>query len=213
MKTIKDIDLSGKRILFRVDFNVTLDEYQNITDDSRIRAALPTIRYALDQNAKLIISSHLGRPKGKVISDLSLSPVASRLGELLEKDVKMSKDCIGSDTKTLVSGMNNGDIVLLENLRFHLEEQENDETFAKELAKLCDVYVNDAFAVSHRANASVVAVTKYSPISVAGFLLQKEIDYFEKAMTDPQRPLVAIVGGSKVSSMLEALENMLYHVD
>lgn len=213
MKTIKDIDLSGKRILFRVDFNVPLDEYQNITDDSRIRAALPTIRYALDQNAKLIISSHLGRPKGKVISDLSLSPVASRLGRLLEKDVKMSKDCIGSDTKTLVSGMNNGDIILLENLRFHLEEQENDETFAKELAKLCDVYVNDAFAVSHRANASVVAVTKYSPISVAGFLLQKEIDYFKKAMADPQRPLVAIVGGSKVSSKLEALENMLYHVD
>ena len=213
MKTIKDIDLSGKRVLFRVDFNVPLDEYQNITDDSRIRAALPTVRHALDQNAKLIISSHLGRPKGKVVSTLSLTPVATCLSRLLEKDVRMATDCIGTDTKTLVSGMKDGDIILLENLRFHPEEQENDETFAKELAKLCDVYINDAFAVSHRAISSVVAVTNYAPVSAAGFLLEKEIDYFKKAMADPQRPLVAIVGGSKVSSKLEALENMLNHVD
>lgn len=155
----------------------------------------------------------MGRPKGKVDSKFSLFPVAKRLGELLEKDVTMAPDCIGSEVKSVVSKMKNGDIALLENMRFHPEEQKNDSAFAKELASLCDVYVNDAFAVSHRANASVVAIVKYAPVSVAGFLLQKEIDYLEKAMVEPMRPFVAIVGGAKVSSKLAALKNMLHCVD
>jgi phosphoglycerate kinase len=213
MKTIKEISVSGKRVFIRVDFNVPLDEYQNITDDSRIRAVLPTLKYALDNRAKLIIASHLGRPKGKVVPEFSLSPVAKRLGRLLEKEVRMAPDCIGADIKTMVSGMTEGDVLLLENLRFHPGEEKNDDEFAKELAAICDIYVNDAFAVSHRKNASVVAITKFVPVSVAGFLLQKEIDYFQRAMADPQRPLVAIVGGSKVSSKIGALENMLQHVD
>lgn len=213
MKRIKDIELSNKRVFFRVDFNVPLDEYQNITDDNRIQAVLPTLQYALDNHAKLIIGSHLGKPKGKKVSKMSLAPVAKRLGRILKKEVKMAPDCIGPDVKTLISEMKPGDVVLLENLRFHPEEEKNDDNFAKELASLCDIYVNDAFAVSHRVNASIVAITKYAPISVAGFLLQKEIDYFEKAMADPKRPLVAIIGGAKVSGKLGALENMLRHVD
>ncbi|MGB6013064.1 MAG: phosphoglycerate kinase [Desulfobacterales bacterium] len=213
MKTIKDIDISGKRVLIRVDFNVPLDVHQNITDDSRVRAVLPTLEYALDHNAKLIIASHIGRPNGKIVPELSLSPVAKRLGRLLRKDVIMAKDCIGPDVKTLIDQMKPGHIVLLENLRYHPEEQKNEDTFAKALAELCDVYINDAFAVSHRINASVVAITKFAPVSAAGFLLQKEICYFENALADPKRPLVAIVGGAKVSSKIGALENMLHHVD
>ena len=213
MKTIKDMDLSGKRAFFRVDFNVPLDEHQNITDDSRIRAVLPTLEYALDHNAKLIIASHMGRPKGKVVPVLSLSPVAKRLGRLLRKEVIIAKDCIGSEIKAFVNKMKRGDVVLLENLRFHPEEQKNDDAFAKALAELCDVYINDAFAVSHRTNASVVAITKFAPVCGAGFLLQKELNYFKKAMADPQRPVVAIVGGAKVSSKIGALENMLSYVD
>jgi len=213
MKTIKDIDISGKRVFIRVDFNVPLDVHQNITDDSRIRAVLPTLEYALDHNAKLIIASHIGRPSGKIVPELSLSPVAKRLGRLLRKDVIMAKDCIGPDVKTLIDQMKPGHIVLLENLRYHPEEQKNEDTFAKALAELCDVYINDAFAVSHRINASVVAITKFAPVSAAGFLLQKEICYFENALADPKRPLVAIVGGAKVSSKIGALENMLHHVD
>ena len=213
MKTIKDIDISGKRVLIRVDFNVPLDVHQNITDDSRVRAVLPTLEYVLDHNAKLIIASHIGRPSGEIVPELSLSPVAKRLGRLLRKDVIMAKDCIGPDVKTLIDQIKPGHIVLLENLRYHPEEQKNEDTFAKALAELCDVYINDAFAVSHRINASVVAITKFAPVSAAGFLLQKEICYFENALADPKRPLVAIVGGAKVSSKIGALENMLHHVD
>ncbi|MBU0987998.1 MAG: phosphoglycerate kinase [Proteobacteria bacterium] len=213
MKTIKDIDISGKKVFFRVDFNVPMDEHQNITDDARIRAVLPTLKYALDHQAKLIVASHMGRPGGKVVPELSLAPVAKRLGRLLEKKVIMAKDCVGSEVNELLSKMQAGDVVLLENLRFHSGEQKNDDTFAKALAELCEVYVNDAFAVSHRINASVVAITKFVPICAAGFLLQKELDYFKKSIADPMRPLVAIVGGSKVSSKLGALENMLEHVD
>ncbi len=213
MRTIKDIDISGKRVLFRVDLNVPLDENQNITDDSRIRAVLPTLKYALDHNAKLIIASHLGRPKRKAVPELSLSPVAKGLGRILEKEVIMANDCIGPEINELVHKMEPGSVLLLENIRFHPEEQKNDDGFAKALAELCDVYVNDAFAVSHRINASVVAITKFAPISVAGFLLQKELDYFNNVMADPKRPLVAIVGGAKVSSKIGALENMLHHVD
>ena len=213
MKNIKDIDISGKRVFIRVDFNVPLDVHQNISDDSRIRAVLGTLEYALDHNAKLIIASHIGRPNGKIVPELSLSPVAKRLGRFLRKDVIMAKDCIGSDVKTLVDQMKPGNIVLLENLRFHPGEQKNEDSFAKALAEFCDVYVNDAFAVSHRINASVVAITKFVPVSAAGFLLQKELCYFENALADPKRPLVAIVGGAKVYSKIGALENMLHHVD
>jgi len=213
MKNIKDIDISGKRVFIRVDFNVPLDVHQNISDDSRIRAVLGTLEYALDHNAKLIIASHIGRPSGKIVPELSLSPVAKRLGRFLKKDVIMAKDCIGSDVKTLVDQMKPGNIVLLENLRFHPGEQKNEDSFAKGLAELCDVYINDAFAVSHRINASVVAITKFVPVSAAGFLLQKELCYFENALADPKRPLVAIVGGAKVSSKIGALENMLHYVD
>lgn len=213
MKTIKDIDIAGKKVFFRVDFNVPMDEHQNITDDARIRAVLPTLQYALDHQAKLIVASHMGRPEGKKVPELSLAPVAKRLGRLLEKKVKMAKDCIGSETSELLSNMKQGDVVLLENLRYHSEEQKNEDTFAKALAEMCDVYVNDAFAVSHRINASVVAITKYAPVCAAGFLLQKELDYFKQAIANPMRPLVAIVGGSKVSDKLGALENMLEHVD
>lgn len=213
MKSIKEIDIANKRVFIRVDFNVPMDEQQNIIDDTRIRAVLPTLRYALDNQAKLIIASHMGRPKGKKLPELSLKPIAKRLGRLLGKDVKMANDCIGPDVKSRISAMKAGDIVLLENLRFHREEQKNNDQFARELASLCDVYVNDAFAVSHRVNASVVTVTKYAPVSVAGFLLQKEIGYFSKIMADPQHPVVAIIGGIKVSDKLMALDNMLDHVD
>ena len=213
MKSIKEIDIAGKKVLVRVDFNVPLDEQQNIADDSRINAVLPTLRYILDNDSKLIIASHLGRPEGKRTSKMSLSPVAKRLGRLLKTKVVMAKDCISTEVENLVNKMKNGDVVLLENLRFHPEEQKNDDAFAKQLAKLCDVYINDAFAVSHRTNASVVAITKHVPISAAGFWLQRELDYFQKAMADPWRPLVAIVGGAKVSSKIGAFENMLHHVD
>jgi phosphoglycerate kinase len=213
MKSIKDVDIKGKRVLVRVDFNVPLDKQLNITDDARIRAVLTTLRYILDQHSKLIIASHLGRPKGKVKPEMSLSPVSQRLERFLNKEVVMAKDCIGPEVESLVDNMKEGDVVLLENLRFHPEEQNNDDAFAKKLAGLCDVYVNDAFAVSHRVNASVVAVTKHVPVSAAGFLLQRELNYFQKAMAEPKRPLVAIVGGAKVSSKLAALENMVRHVD
>ena len=213
MKSVKDVDIKGKRVLVRVDFNVPLDNQLNITDDARIRAVLTTLRYILDQHSKLIVASHLGRPKGKVKSEMSLSPVSQRLERLLNKQVVMAKDCIGPEVESLVGNMKDGDVVLLENLRFHPEEEKNDDAFAKKLARLCDVYVNDAFAVSHRVNASVVAVTKHVPVSVGGFLLQRELDYFRKAMAEPKRPLVAIVGGAKVSGKLGALENMLHHVD
>lgn len=213
MKKIQDIDLSGQRVFIRVDFNVPFDQYQNITDDSRIRGVLATLNYALDHDAKLIIASHKARPEGKVVEKDRLAPVAKRLGRLLKKEIIMAPDCIGPEVSELISNMEIGDVVLLENLRFHSQEQKNDEAFAKELAALCDVYINDAFAVSHRANASVEAIVKYVQLSGAGFLLQKELDYFEKAMADPSRPFVAIVGGAKVSSKLGAIENMLHHVD
>ncbi|MDY0311967.1 MAG: phosphoglycerate kinase [Desulfobacterales bacterium] len=213
MKTIKQIDIEEKRVLFRVDFNVPLDSQQNITDDTRIRAVLPTLRYALDNRAKVIVASHLGRPKGKVVPEMSLAPVSKRLGRLLEQNVKMAPDCIGAEAEAAVAALAPGEVLLLENLRFHPEETANDDEFARSLAALCDVYINDAFAVSHRQNASVEAITRHAPICGAGFLLQRELDYFRKAMADPQRPLVAIVGGAKVSSKLMALENMIQHVD
>jgi phosphoglycerate kinase len=213
MKTIKQIDIEEKRVLFRVDFNVPLDSQQNITDDTRIRAVLPTLRYALDNRARVIVASHLGRPKGKVVPEMSLAPVSKRLGRLLEQNVKMASDCIGPEVEAAVAALAPGEVLLLENLRFHPEETANDDRFAGALATLCDVYINDAFAVSHRKNASVEAITRHVPVCGAGFLLERELEYFRKAMADPQRPLVAIVGGAKVSSKLTALENMTRHVD
>jgi len=213
MKTIKDIDLSGKRVLTRVDVNVPMDEHNNIADDTRIRAVLPTINYALDENAKVIIASHMGRPKGKVDSKFSLAPVAKRLSRLLKKEVKFAPNCIGPEVASMIQDMQVGDVLLLENLRFHPEEQANDDSFAKQLASLCDIYVNDAFAVAHRKNASVVAITKHVPICVAGFLLKNELNYFTQAMENPARPLVAIIGGAKVSDKLGAMENLLNKAD
>jgi phosphoglycerate kinase len=213
MRTLRDLEMAGKKVLIRVDVNVPLDENGNIADDSRIRAVLPTINYALDENAKVIIASHMGRPEGKEVSEFSLAPVAKRLSRLLQKDVQFVPDCIGTEVKAAVDKMQQGDVLLLENLRFHIGEQKNDDGFAKELASLCDIYVNDAFAVAHRENASVVAITKYTSICAAGFLLQRELNYFAQALEDPARPLVAIIGGAKVSSKLGALENLLQHVN
>lgn len=213
MKFLDDISITGKKVLFRVDMNVPLDEQRNITDDTRIRSVLPTLAYALDHNAKVIIMSHLGRPKGKVVPAMSLAPVAQRLGHYLKKDVRFISDCIGPEVQSAVSEMNNGDVVLLENLRFHAEEEKNDDAFSRQLASICDVYVNDAFAVSHRRHSSVVGVTEFAPVSVAGFLLRNELDYFKRAMAEPRRPLIAIVGGAKVSGKLGAIKNMLDHVD
>jgi phosphoglycerate kinase len=213
MKTVTDIDVAEKRVLCRVDFNVPLNEDRQITDDARIRAALPTLRYVMEGNGKLIVASHLGRPKGQRVEKFSLAPVAQRLEELLETQVTMAPDCVGTDVRSLIDNMQAGQVVLLENLRFHEAEQNNGEDFGKELAALCDIYVNDAFAVCHRKNASVVAVVAYASVSAAGILLRRELDYFEKAMARPRRPLAAVVGGAKVSSKLAALTNMLQHVD
>jgi len=213
MRSIKELDVSGKKVLVRVDFNVPMDKHQNITDDTRIRSVLSTLRYVLDNNGTLIIMSHMGRPKGKVVPELSLTPVAKRLGRLLQQNIEMAPDCIGPDVKKMVSKMNTGDILLLENLRFYPGEQANDDELARELASLCDIYINNAFAVSHREHASVAAITKFAPQSAAGFLLIKELDYFHSAMDNPRRPLVAIVGGAKVSSKLGALKNMLGRVN
>jgi len=213
MKTIKEIDISEKRVFIRVDVNVPMDKFQNITDDTRITAILPTVQYALDHHAKVILASHLGRPKGKKVPEMSLLPVAKRLGRYLKKSVTMAPDCVGPEVEALVAQMAPGDIILLENLRFHQGEQDNDDSFAADLARLCDVYINDAFAVCHRLNTSVDAITRHVPLCGAGFLLQDELEYFNKAFDNPSRPLAAIVGGAKISSKLAALENMLEHVD
>ncbi|MEA2084541.1 MAG: phosphoglycerate kinase [Thermodesulfobacteriota bacterium] len=213
MKNIRDLDIRNKKILMRVDFNVPLDEQGNITEDIRIRGVLPTINHALDENAKIIICSHLGRPNGERKEEFSLAPVARRLARLLLKDVPLAPDCIGEDVQKLVDEMDPGSVILLENLRYHKEEQENDEEFAGKLAELADIYINDAFAVAHRAHASVVGVPKFCDQIGAGFLLQKEMNYFHRSMDNPLRPLLAIVGGAKVSSKLSALNHLLDRVD
>jgi phosphoglycerate kinase len=213
LKNIRDIDIREKKVLIRVDFNVPLDGQGNITDDIRIRGVLPTINHALDENAKIIICSHMGRPKGQRKEELSLAPAAKRLSRLISKEVRLAPDCVGPEVKAMVEAMQPGDVILLENLRFHAEEQANDENFSRELAALADVYINDAFAVAHRAHASVVGVTKFSKQCGAGFLLQKEMDYFHRSVSNPMRPLVAIVGGAKVSSKLGALRNLMDRVD
>ncbi len=213
MRTIRDLEISGKRVLIRVDFNVPMDESGNITDDLRITSVLDTIEYAISRRARVILCSHMGRPKGKRVERFSLAPVARHLGELLENEVAFAPDCIGAEVEEMVAALQDGEVLLLENLRFHAEEQENDPAFAQALARLADVYINNAFAVSHRAHASVVGVPGYVAEKAAGFLLEKELDYFHRSVDNPVRPLVAIVGGAKVSSKLGALTNMLAKVD
>ncbi|OPY88247.1 MAG: Phosphoglycerate kinase [Smithella sp. PtaU1.Bin162] len=213
MKYINQIDLNGRKIMFRFDFNVPLDSSQNITDDIRIRAALPSINYALDEGAAIIIISHLGRPKGKVVPEMSLAPVAKRLSRLLGKQVLMANDCIGPDVERMVRELKPGCVLMLENLRFYKEEEKNDDEFAKKLASLADVYIDDAFGNAHRAHASNVGITKYVKICGAGFLMKKELNYFQKQLENPIRPFVAIIGGSKVSDKLSTLSNLIKKVD
>ncbi|NLJ65637.1 MAG: phosphoglycerate kinase [Christensenellaceae bacterium] len=212
-KTVRDINPKGKRVIMRADFNVPMDENLNITDDSRILGALPTIQYLLGAGAKLILMSHLGRPKGEVNPKYSLAPVAVRLSELLNKPVKMSKDVIGEDAKKLAAELNEGDVMLLENLRFHKEEEANDDNFAKALASFGDIYVNDAFGTAHRAHASTEGVTHFIDTSVSGFLIEKELKFLGEAVENPERPFVAILGGAKVSDKIGVIENLLNKVD
>jgi phosphoglycerate kinase len=210
--TIEDLNIKGKRLFIRADFNVPLDENLVITDDSRIRSTLPTINYAIDEGAKVILASHLGRPKGKVDPKYSLAPVAKRLQRLLNKEVIFVEDCVGPRVENAISKMKEGDVVLLENLRFHPEEEKNDETFAKALADLCDYFINDAFGAAHRAHASTAGIAKYVT-SAAGFLLKKEIEYLKGVVNNPVRPFVAILGGAKVSGKIGVLENLADKVD
>ncbi|NQT06470.1 MAG: phosphoglycerate kinase [Candidatus Omnitrophica bacterium] len=211
-KSVRDFDLKGKRVLIRADFNVPLDDKLNITDDTRIRAALPTVKYVLDGGGSVILMSHLGRPKGEVKEELRLTPVADRLSKLLKKDVKRLNDCIGSGVKEAVSAIKPGDVILLENLRFHKEETKNDPSFAKELASLGDIYVNDAFGTCHRAHASTEGVTKFLP-AASGFLVEKEIEYFERLIQNPEKPYIAILGGAKVSDKIQVFERLMDNVD
>jgi phosphoglycerate kinase len=211
-KTIRDIDLAGKRVLVRVDFNVPLDSERHITDDTRIRAALPTIRYVLDQGAAVILMSHLGRPDGKVVDTLRLAPVAQRLSDLLGRPVEMATDCIGPEVEAQATALQPGQVLLLENLRFHKQEEKNDADFARQLAALGEVYVNDAFGTAHRAHASTEGVTQYVP-GVAGFLMEKEINFLGSALEHPRRPFAALIGGAKVSDKIAVLERLISMVD
>jgi len=213
IKYIDKINLKGKRVLIRVDFNVPLDKNKNITDDTRIRSALPTLNYAIKQDAKIILMSHLGRPKGKPNPEFSLLPVAKYLSQVFQKKVILAPDCIGPEVEKLVSEMQPRDILLLENLRFHPEEEKNDREFGRKLANLADVYIDDAFGTAHRAHASNVAVVEFVKEFGGGFLMKNEIEYFRKATVEPARPLVAIMGGAKVSEKLDALENLIQKVD
>ena len=211
-KTIEDIDVSGKKVLVRCDFNVPLDENKNITDETRINAALPTIKYLLEHKAAVILCSHLGRPKGEFNMKYSLAPVAKRLSEKLGFEVKLAKDVIGPDAKKLAAEVKPGEAVLLENVRFHAEEEKNDPAFAKELASMADIYVSDAFGTVHRAHASTAGVAQYLP-AVAGFLIGKELNFLGKAVTDPERPFVAILGGAKVKDKIGVITNLIEKVD
>lgn len=210
-KSIEDFDVAGKRVLVRCDFNVPLKDGV-ITNDKRIVAALPTIKYLIDHNARVILCSHLGRPKEGWEPEFSLAPVAKRLSELLGKEVKMAKDVIGEDAKKLAASLNDGDVMLLENVRYHKEEKKNDPAFAKELASLAELYVNDAFGAAHRAHASTAGVADYLP-AACGYLIQKEINFMGGALNNPKRPLVAILGGAKVSDKIGVIENLIGKVD
>lgn len=211
--TIEDIPLKGKRVILRADFNVPLDSNLNITDDTRIRSTLPTINYAIDEGAKVIICSHLGRPKGRPDPNCSLAAVAKRLSRLLDKKVDFISDCIGREVEERVSRMETGDVLLLENLRFHPGEEANDERFAKALASLGDVYINDAFGAVHRSHASITGITRFISSCASGFLLKKEIEYLEGAVANPPRPFVSILGGAKVSGKIGVIDNLGKKVD
>ncbi len=211
-KTIKDIDLKDKKVLVRCDFNVPLDENRNITDNTRIVAALPTIKYLLENNCRIILCSHLGRPKGEFKPEFSLKPVAKELSRLLGKEVIMAKDVIGEDATSKAEKLEPGQILLLENVRFHREETDNDPEFAKKLASMAEIYVNDAFGTAHRAHASTAGVASYLP-AVSGFLIEKELKFLGEALENPERPFVAILGGAKVSDKIGVIDNLLDKVD
>ena len=211
-KTIRDIDLTGKKVLVRCDFNVPMDENQNITDNRRIVAAIPTIKYLLENNCAIILCSHLGRPKGEFKPEFSLKPVAKELSRLLDIDVKMAKDVIGEDAKQLASNLQQGEIMLLENVRFHREETDNDPEFAKKLASFGEIFVNDAFGTAHRAHASTEGVAHYLP-AVSGFLIEKELKFLGEALQNPERPFVSILGGSKVSDKIGVIDSLLEKVN
>src|SRR5215831_13811302 len=214
-RSIRDVDLKGKRVFIRVDFNVPLEKdgqgQMKITSDKRIRASLPTIQYALERGAGVILASHLGRPKGKPNPEMSLKPVAARLQELLERPVKMAPDCVGAEVEAMRPAP--GEVLLLENLRYHAEEEKNDPEFAKKLAALCDVYVNDAFGSAHRAHASTEGMIQFVPVAAAGLLMEQELKYLGMATTNPDRPCVAILGGAKVSDKIEVIANLGKVVD
>lgn len=211
-KSIEDIQVKGKKVFVRADFNVPLSDKQEITNDKRIRAPLPTINYLLDQGAALILSSHLGRPKGKVVPEMSLAPVAKRLSELLGKEVAFASDCVGQAAEEAAAALKPGEVLLLENLRFHPEEEKNDPVFAQQLAKLADLAVDDAFGCAHRGHASNEGITKFLP-TVAGYLIEKEIKFIGDTLETPQRPFVAILGGAKVSDKINVIDNMIDKVD
>ncbi len=211
-KTVKDIDLRGKKVFVRCDFNVPMDKNQNITDNRRIVAALPTIKYLIEQNCKIILASHLGRPKGEFKPEFSLAPVAKELSRLLGQEVLMAKDVIGESAKTLAANLQEGQVMLLENVRFHREETDNDPEFAKELASMAEVFVNDAFGTAHRAHASTEGISHYLP-SVSGFLIEKELKFLGDALNNPERPFVAILGGAKVSDKIGVIDSLLEKVD
>ena len=211
-KTVKDIDLQGKKVFVRCDFNVPLDENGNITDNRRIVAALPTIKYLLDQNCKIILASHLGRPKGEVNPKFSLKPVANELSKLLGREVKLAEDVVGPSAKELTSNVKEGEIVLLENVRFDAREEKNDESLSKEFASMAEIFVNDAFGTAHRAHSSTAGIAEFLP-AVSGFLIEKELEFLGSALENPQRPFVAILGGAKVSDKLGVIESLLEKVD
>jgi phosphoglycerate kinase len=211
-RSITDIDVKGKKVLVRVDFNVPLDENGSITDDRRIREALPTIKYLREQNARIILMSHMGRPKGKFNMKYSLKPVAERLSRMLSADVRLAADVIGDEVESMVNSLKDGDVMLLENVRFYEEEEKNDKEFSRKLADLGDIYVNDAFGTAHRAHATTAGIADYLP-SAIGFLIKKELDIMGKALTEPERPFVAILGGAKVSDKIGVIENLMDKVD
>lgn len=211
--TVKDLDVENKKVFVRCDFNVPLDKNQNITDLTRIKGALPTIKYLIEHNAKVILCSHLGRPKGKVVPEMSLKPVAKELSKELSKDVKIADDIVGPSAHSLIDNMKSGDVILLENVRFDPREEENDEEFCKELASLAEVYVNDAFGTCHRAHASTTGMVKYFKQAGCGFLIEKELEVLGDTLNNPERPFIGILGGSKVSSKIGVINSLLDKVD
>jgi 3-phosphoglycerate kinase len=213
IKTVKDIDVQNRRVIVRCDFNVPLDENRNITDDKRVVESLPTIRYLLDRNARVILMSHLGRPKGKPNPEFSLAPVAKNLSKHLGKEVKLAPDSIGPEVERMAAAMKPGDVLLLENLRFYKEEEANDPEFSRKLASLADVYVNDAFGTAHRAHASTEGITRFLDTVAAGFLLMKEIEFLDRAVKNPRRPFVAIIGGVKISGKIDVITSLLDKAD